>query len=86
MASGMDYPAVRLGGRPAHRAGVREEGLSVADSGWKPMKRNEAVLLIKAAVSLALEQGSMLAMIPVPCAVEIGRMLEENPERKTDNG
>lgn len=56
------------------------------DSGWKPMKRNEAVLLIKAAVSLALEQGSMLAMIPVPCAVEIGRMLEENPERKTNNG
>lgn len=40
------------------------------------MNRNEAVLLIKAAVSLALEQGSMLAMIPVPCAVEIGRMLE----------
>lgn len=25
----MDYPVERLGGRAAHRAGVREEGLSV---------------------------------------------------------
>lgn len=58
----------------------------MADGEWKMISKKDAVLLIKAAVSLALEQGSMLAMIPVPCAVEIGRMLEENPERKTDHG
>lgn len=56
----------------------------MADGEWKMISKKDAVLLIKAAVSLALEQGSMLAMIPVPCAVEIGRMLEEKPEREAD--
>lgn len=50
------------------------------------MNRNEAVLLIKAAICLALEEGSMLARIPVPAAAEIGRILEEKPERENDHG
>ena len=50
------------------------------------MTRKDAVLLIKAAICLALEEGSMLARIPVPAAAEIGRLLEREERQESQDG